>query len=216
MDIVIAKLLKRNSVLYTPSTPKPQYPWGFLAGLGPRKEFRLKSVAWKISSLPITRQKPPRLRKIRLIEHLALEPDDTRVRLGLESGDDRTRLGNRFMRRRENLVDDLDLRRVDRQFAGKPVALGDFAFEPQSRQIAKLPMHGVDCQRSRRRRREEGQASRQKIRKTVAAAGASIRFGAETGGEIVRSPGKAFKALARAGISAHVENRRRRLRDDRH
>ena len=57
----------------------------------------MNEFAWKISSLPITRQKPPRLRKIRQIEHLAIEADDARFRLGLESGDDRSRLGNQLI-----------------------------------------------------------------------------------------------------------------------
>ena len=43
-----------------------------------------------------------------------------------------------------------------------------------------------------------------------------VCLGAECGREILRAPGEALKPVARARIRAHVEDRGRRLGDDRH
>jgi hypothetical protein len=48
-------LIKNNFSAVFSLYVKYQMSWGFAAGLGNRKQFRVKSVALKVSSLPVTR-----------------------------------------------------------------------------------------------------------------------------------------------------------------
>src|SRR5258708_2353235 len=94
---------------------------------------------------------------MRAVEHLAVEPDDARVRVRREGGDDLATPGYRRFMGREGLVDHGDLRGVDRRFRGKAAALGGARFPRKTRLVAEIGEDGVDRRDPGRRRAEKAE-----------------------------------------------------------
>ncbi len=117
---------------------------------------------------------------MRDVEHLAVERGDAGVARRSEGGDYALGLGDRLRRRRERLVDHLDLVGVDRELAQEAVAPRGGAVAPEPFQIAEVGIDGVDRLDARGCGGEERKAPHQPVR---------------------LAPFGAFAGLKRAGLS---------------
>src|SRR5208282_41359 len=81
---------------------------------------------------------------MRPVDHDAADADDAGIRVCGKRIDDRLRLGEGFRRRREQLVDDRYLRRVNGELPGKAVAARLFAFAAKTVVVAEVDINGVE------------------------------------------------------------------------
>src|SRR2546426_635797 len=116
------------------STPTPgALPWGLPTP--PARSFRACAG-----------QQLPRAREVRRVHHPAPEGERVHAAPGvlLEGGDQLARLLERLLRRREDVVDDRDLVRVDRDLPGE--AHGDrvLALAAEAREVGDVRVDGVE------------------------------------------------------------------------
>ena len=122
---------------------------------------------------------------------------------------------HRFGGRREHLVDDRHLRRMDRHLAGEAVAARLVAFAAQPGIVAEIHIDRVDRLHLRRRRAGKAKAARKLIGREEISVAVAVGLGAELHRQILRAPGQALQTLARTAISAGEKNRLRGLGRDR-
>src|SRR5262245_33350033 len=89
------------------------------------------------------------------VEHLALDGDDAGRGVGCERSYDLLCARDGVGRRREDIVDDGNLCRVNGHLAGEPVAARLFAFVAQKLEVAEIRRNGVDGLDARRGGREQ-------------------------------------------------------------
>src|SRR5690606_24569031 len=104
-----------------------------------------------------------RLFEMRHVQHLAIEPDGAKPRVLLENVDDAARVGDFLRARAESAVDNLDLRRMDRELADKTHAAIAQAFGLKSLGITEVEEHTADRLRINRPGRRQGQRAREEI-----------------------------------------------------
>ena len=139
--------------------------------------------------------------------HSAGDADDAGARIGGERVDDRLRVRQGFRRRREHLVDDRHLRRVDRHFAGKTVAAGGLAFAAKAVVVTEVDIDSVDRRHLGGGRAGKAQRSRQPIRVEKSPLRIAVGFGAELRGKVLGAPGQRGQPRARAGDRCRRRNK---------
>ena len=152
---------------------------------------------------------------MRLVGHDTRDRQRAGSRIGGKRVDDDLGLRDRFRRGREHLVDDRDLRRVDRQPGGEAVAACRLAIAAESGVVAKVDIDRVDRRNPGGRGAGDAERARQPVWIEVAAVGIAIGFGAELGGKILGAPGQCGKPRARTRIGAGDKQRRCGLGGDR-
>jgi hypothetical protein len=91
--------------------------------------------------------------------------------------------------RREHLVDDGDLRRVDRHLADEPVAARFLAFALEPSLVAEIDVDSVDRRHPGGGRAGKTKAARKLIGSKEVALRVAVGLGTELGRKVLRTPG---------------------------
>src|SRR6516165_11859695 len=141
---------------------------------------------------------------MRPVIHHSTDADDAGAGGDRESRDNRLCLRNGLRRRREDFIDDRNLRRMDGHLADEAVAGRLLAFAAETGVVAEIDEHRVDCGDARGRRAGKTQGARKAIRIEKPPIRVAICMRAELGGEILGAPGQPDQSLACASKAAAV------------
>ena len=148
---------------------------------------------------------------MRAVIHYPVDADRAGAGPGRERRDHGLRLGDFLGRRREHLVDDRHLRRMDREPRGETVAARRFGLGAQACEVAEVDIDGLDRRHRGGGRAEQTERAREPIGLGELSVRVPVGLGAELGGQILRSPGQADEPGARAAERADLEYACRRL-----
>ena len=143
--------------------------------------------------------------EMRTIEHLAIEPDDACAGILGERVHDAPRPRQRLGGGREGLVDHRDLGRVDGHLGGEAVAAGACAFARRPSWSRKFVNTVSMASTSAAAAANSIRCARAGSGSVIAALGVPVRLGPEIGRKILRAPGEAGEAMARARVGAERE-----------
>ena len=153
--------------------------------------------------------------EVRQVDHGAFEFEDGCAGIGLEQRDDFAGALDFFFAGLEGPVDDLDLGRVDREFAAEAVAPSLVAFVVEFCEIREVHEHGVDGRYARRVRGEQAQVADQPEGRRPVAVDVTRRGGADGAAEVFGTPGQAGKPGPAGCVIPQAEQRLGGLGDDR-